>query len=87
MVQVGRPVGVQSLEQSALEWYGQDPRYGVGRRECQWVEPQLQASVPDYALHTATLRHTETLTYQTSTVTPRYSLRHMRLHIGHALSY
>ena len=41
-LQVTQPVGVQSLNQSATDWYGRDPRYGVGRRECEYITPELQ---------------------------------------------
>ncbi|CAL8462169.1 g1700 [Coccomyxa elongata] len=41
-IQVTQPVGVQYLNQSATDWYGRDPRYGVGRRECEHIKPELQ---------------------------------------------
>jgi hypothetical protein len=35
-------VGVQSLEQNATDWYGRDPRFGMGRRECKHLESKVQ---------------------------------------------
>ena len=42
--QVGGPVGVQALNQSGSDWYSRSQAYGMGRRECRNVEPQLQVS-------------------------------------------
>ncbi|EIE24267.1 hypothetical protein COCSUDRAFT_65824 [Coccomyxa subellipsoidea C-169] len=41
-INISQPVGVQSLSQNATEWYGRDPEYGVGRRECKYIKPELQ---------------------------------------------
>lgn len=41
-LQISQPVGVQSLSQNKTDWYGRDARYGVGRRECEYINPELQ---------------------------------------------
>lgn len=39
MVQVGGPVGIQSLDQADTEWYGKDAKIGMGGRACAYVSP------------------------------------------------
>ena len=46
-MQVGGPVGVQALNQSGNDWYSRSQAYGMGRRECRNVEPQLQVTSPN----------------------------------------
>ncbi|KAK9906760.1 hypothetical protein WJX75_007525 [Coccomyxa subellipsoidea] len=41
-INISQPVGVQSLSQNKTDWYGRDARYGVGRRECEYINPELQ---------------------------------------------
>ena len=35
---------MQALNQSGNDWYSRSQAYGMGRRECRNVEPQLQVS-------------------------------------------
>ena len=46
IMQVGQPVGVQSLNQGSNEWYGRSPDYGMGMRGCKHLEPQFQVCAP-----------------------------------------
>lgn len=41
-VQVGQAVGVQWLDQNSTDWYGRNPQFGIGRRECRYLDAELQ---------------------------------------------
>ena len=36
----------EGLDQNSTDWYGRDPQFGIGRRECKYLDVKLQVHPP-----------------------------------------